>query len=331
MWGEMGLQSPARRRDGCLDRGGGEHLPRVELARSIVGADALDGVLLRLLLVAALLLSGCGRTDVPETTNEPTAFHEDLLLVQAGDLPILLVAPHAGRPENHIPGVPRRTGRSFLSAESALRAAKWGGFSTGCDYYTDRLTERVSQQLESDLGRRPYVVMARFNRAYVDANRPPEDAFEHDLAEPYYRAYHEAIERFVREIQERWGRGLLLDVHGNSTDLHLIHFGTREGRTAASFRTIYGATASEGPNSIPGVLRARGHAVYPPPGEPEGWYFSGGYTEDRYGTMAGGLDAIQLEIGYAYMRSEKRADRLAPDLAAALRTFHDAFLPTGDR
>ena len=284
--------------------------------------------MIRIILAFAVAsFSACGPVEDPGATDDPSAFREDLLLVQPGDLPILLVAPHGGRPNQSIPGVPRRTGRSFLSAESALRTGRWGGFVRRRDAGTERVTVQVSESLELDLGRRPYVVMARFNRAYVDPNRPPQDAFEHPLAEPYYHAYHEAIERFVHEIQERWGRGILLDIHGGATPDE-IHFGTRDGRTMANVRAIYGAAALEGPNSIYGRLRASGYAVYPPPGEPE--YLAGGYTGDTYGTMAG-VDAIQLEITSGRRRSDKRTVDLTADLADALRAFHDAFLPSVDR
>ena len=48
---------------------------------------------------------------------------------------------------------------------------------------------------------RPYAVVARFHRKYVDANRPEGEPFEDPGARPYYLAYIQHL-RYVLGPQE---------------------------------------------------------------------------------------------------------------------------------
>lgn len=249
----------------------------------------------------------------PVQEDEETLQHE-LLFVQRGDLPIVLTAPHAGPPSGRIPGVPERVynGRS--------------GFNTKWDTNTDRLTREVAAQLESRLGKKPYVVMALFNRAYADANRPLDEAVESPLAEPYYTAYHRAIGHFVAEVNERWKHGIHLDLHGQSTDPQVIHWGTRDGKTESNLRKRRGTCALDGSRSIRGVLHSRGYDVFPARGKRENRKFNGGYTVDTYGSnRKNGIDAIQIEIGYYYRSSKERLGQLAVKLAQAIEIFYEEY------
>src|SRR5215467_15638240 len=83
---------------------------------------------------------------------------QKLLTVWAGMLPIILSAPHGGR--QSIPGVPARRGAGVIQ------------FATGRDNNTDELAETIAIRLEKRLNAKPFVVVARVERKYLDANRP---------------------------------------------------------------------------------------------------------------------------------------------------------------
>lgn len=58
--------------------------------------------------------------------------------------------------------------------------------------------------------------MVKYQRKYIDANRPPELALEDSRARPHYDYYHQSVRRFVGEVRKNHPAGLLIDVHGQS-------------------------------------------------------------------------------------------------------------------
>ena len=128
---------------------------------------------------------------------------EDFVLIQKGSLPIIVSAPHGGRKK--VPDVPERVGKGVT------------GFQTILDTNTAELAEKFAAELEKLLDGKPWVVVARFERKYLDANRPPEQGYESDKAKPYYDLYHTSLEAACKAVKTRFGRGLLLDIHGQGT------------------------------------------------------------------------------------------------------------------
>ncbi len=231
-----------------------------------------------------------------------------LILARAGNLPILLTAPHGG--DQGIRDVPQR------------RHGK-----TGTDTRTLEMAEAVSAHLARTLGAPPYLVAARFSRKYIDANRAENEAIESPQAKAAYDAYHAQIRQFVEEIRTRFPKGaVLIDVHGQDEDPLVLHRGTRNGRTVAALLEKHGPEALTGPKSIFGVLEAKGYRVFPPAGAPignpqEDRRYNGGHTVFTYRSPAG-LDAIQLELGSAL-----RTDRGFPAaLAEGIAVFYRSYL-----
>src|SRR5262245_25537857 len=163
-------------------------------------------------LLAFLL---AGPTDAADGTPA------DLVLVRRGTLPIILTAPHGGR--DTIPGIDPRRAKDTTSRQ-------WGGVRTGTDPNTDLLAQQIASEVAKLTGREPYLIVAKYQRKYIDANRPPELALEDPRARPYYDYYHQAIRRFVDEIRAGHPAGLLIDVHGQSKDPDVIMRGTLNGR-----------------------------------------------------------------------------------------------------
>ncbi len=74
---------------------------------------------------------------------------------------------------------------------------------------------------------------ARFHRKYIDANRPPDIAYEDPRAKPVYDAYRDTLAGYCREVRKTYGRGLLLDVHGQGAMKDAVIRGTKDGKTVA--------------------------------------------------------------------------------------------------
>ena len=242
---------------------------------------------------------------------------DKFLITRPGTLPIILSAPHGGRAP--IPDIPTRRGDGVQK------------FTTVRDENTLELVDKLSAAIEKELGGKPYVVIALFERKQLDVNRPPEDAYETDKAKPFYDAYHAALGRSVAEVRKTWGRGLLLDIHGQGMMHDTVFRGTQNLKTVSALRQRFGMKAINGPNSILGALEANGYSVFPS-GEArdptkESPFFGGGHIVGTYGSDAGtGVDAIQLEFG-GKLRMRAVLDKTAADTAAAVKAFAKEYLP----
>ncbi len=262
--------------------------------------------------LAALL--GC--LALPAPAADPPDFAE-FVVVRRGTVPVILSAPHGGRAA--LPGVPDRRGEGVEK------------FVTVLDTNTLELSGKAADAIEKALGGRPYVVAAKFVRRQCDANRPPEGAYEDARARPYYDAYHAALKSHCDEVRKSWGRGLLLDLHGQAAKADTVFRGTQRLTTCGNLKTRFGLAAITGKTSVLGALAASGYTVFPAADAPadakEDPRFGGGHIVATYGSAGGtNIDAFQLEFG-GDSRAAKGLDKTARDLAAALKLFAADYLP----
>ncbi len=233
-----------------------------------------------------------------------------LILSRAGNLPIILTAPHGGL--DYISGVSVRTRGVMVTDANTIEVA-----------------EGVAKRINATLGAEPYLVAARFSRKYIDANRAEYEAFEAAEAKPVYWAYHNRIAAFIAEIRQKFPDGaLLLDIHGQGEDRDTVHRGTRNGRTVTKLLAKNGIESLIGANSILGYLQSKGVKVFPlsptlnDPPEHRG--YNGGHTVYTYGSNnANGIDAIQLELG-TFLRNNDSV--FVENLAGGIVQFYRNYL-----
>jgi hypothetical protein len=155
----------------------------------------------------------------------------DFVSYHKGTFPIILSSPHGGDQDM---GVTVRT-----DANQPVTACAYGGFRTGTDRRTAEITEGIAQKILEITGETPYVVIARFKRKFIDANRPASDivpncAFVDEKARPAYNRFQDTIQEYANDISRNQNSfGFLFDIHGTggqdpSADIYL---GTRNGRT----------------------------------------------------------------------------------------------------
>lgn len=224
-----------------------------------------------------------------------------------GTLPLLLTVPHDGA--DFLGLLPHRTKGATVR-----------------DAGTRELAERVAALLQQQIGGRPYLVVAKFSRKHLDANRAETEAMESSEMLPAYRAYHDQVATYVAQLRQKFPSGsLLIDVHGQSDEPNTTFRGTRAGLTVKNLLARFGPPALQGPNSILGHLAAKGYGVNPDAVAEslrEDSRFAGGYTVFTYGShRPDGIDAIQVEFG----RQHRSNPRLPEDLAAAIVNFMRAF------
>lgn len=243
---------------------------------------------------------------------------DELITIQRGELPIIISAPHGGR--SSIPSVPERTNKD------ATR------FVVSRDDNTAEIAEALAAEIEKRLGGKPYLVIARFERKYIDANRAAEHAYESPKAKPHYDAYHKTLADFCREVQNKWRGGLLLDIHGQTTYPDSLLRGTNDGETVRLLIDRHGRGAHVGPKSIFGQMELAGYDVIPKSAsnDKEIPRYNGGYTVETYGShKAGGIDALQMEFGRKYRIPKSVVPQTARDVGAAVEGFYKEYLNTG--
>jgi N-formylglutamate amidohydrolase len=226
-----------------------------------------------------------------------------------GTLPVLLTCPHDG--DEVPPGVPKRTvsppGCPPLELDRDLR--------------TRAVTTGIAERLLELTGEAPSVVIAEYDREYIDANRSEACAFERSEqpsdAQQFYDEYHNRIRQFIDEIrEENGGLGLLFDIHGTGgiegtpADLYL---GTVNGCTVARLLRA-DPQALRRRRSLQGFLGAAGYAVVA-----EAPQLVGGHTVRTYGShKADGLDAIQVELTLPLRKLPWQREALIERLAQAI-------------
>lgn len=263
----------------------------------------------RLVLAAPLALAAVAPAADPPPKADP------LVLVRKGTLPVVVSAPHGGRLP--IPGVPERVG-------AGVRL-----FATVRDVNTAELADRFAADLDRALGGKVWLVAARFDRKYLDANRPPDGAYEDDRAKPAYDAYHAALAAACKAVKETHGAGLLLDLHGQGMFPDAVCRGTRDGKTVKLLVGRHGRAALTGRHGVLGRLERAGYKVLPRADRPDAKEepaFAGGHIVDTYGSHTGyAIDAIQLEFG-SNLRDWAALPKTAADLADAVAAFHAEYL-----
>jgi N-formylglutamate amidohydrolase len=248
--------------------------------------------------------------------QEVTGEQEKLVVTQAGELPIILSAPHGGTAQ--VPNTPPREGIGLAKGPS--------GFFVGRDGGTSELCLEVASAIETRMKRRPYYVIARFHRKYIDANRPAEIGYEDPDAKPVYDVYHESLAEYCRAVQRDHQRGLLLDIHGQGSARDTVFRGTQNGKTVTLLRQRFGESAHLGDHSLFGTLNKLGLTVFPQGMERERSGFTGGYIVQTYGSHQGyGIDAMQLEFGADY-RSTANRKKTAAILAEAVESYQRLYL-----
>jgi N-formylglutamate amidohydrolase len=260
-------------------------------------------ILVLLLIGIGLTIASAPRALSQETKSATKVIEsddiEELVSVCEGTLPIVLSAPHGGTIK--IVGVDVRKGQGMATGPS--------GFFIGRDGGTSELALAVAKELEKLTGQKPYWVISKAHRKYLDPNRPSEIAYEDSDAAPVYQRYHGTLQQYCRNVLEKYHTGLLLDIHGQGSSSKTVYRGTGNGKTVARLKERFGESAHAGEESFFGMLNRLGWQVYPYPTDgKEQSGFTGGYIVQTHGShRPNGLDAIQLEFGSEYRDKENRS------------------------
>ena len=249
----------------------------------------------------------------------------------AGDLPLVLTAPHGGRLRPAT--LPNRTAGV-----------------TDMDANTQELARALADELFARTGHHAHLVVSHLHRSKLDPNRELNEAAQgHPAAELAWREFHAAIRAALATAVARHGFAFLIDLHGHGHPLPRLELGyaldakqlnqpdpafDASGLIALSTlrdlaTRIGGSPAAllRGPRSLGDLFASHGLRAVPSPQEPqpgEHPFFSGGYIVRQHAAAPDTphVDGLQIETHRAGLRdtAENRA-KFARAAAASLIIF----------
>lgn len=235
------------------------------------------------------------------------AIKENHILYYKGNAPVIFSAPHGGdeKPED-------------------IQTRTKGVFDK--DDFTLELTKDIIEEFEKQTSKTPYAIIAEISRTKVDINRQRSEAYEDEKAGLAYDSFHNFIKSSKQEIEKDYGKGLYIDIHGQSHPKAYLEFGylldndilklhesnLREQRENSSIKTLSNFSSEcfidqlRGPHSMGSLMCNEGYDSIPSvklPYASDGNYFEGAYDTIRYGSLNGGnISGIQIEFPYIEVR-----------------------------
>ena len=231
------------------------------------------------------------------------AIKKDYIKYYEGNVPLILSAPHGG---------------DLIPNEIAKRSK--GVFDK--DDYTYELIELIIEEFYKQTNLTPYAIIAEISRELVDINREPNEAYEDKKAKLSYDTFHDFIKYSRKMIDQKFKKGLYIDIHGQSHPKAYLEFGyllnndilalheseLREYKCKSSINTLSDFSQEcfidqlRGPHSMGSLMSNQGYDSIPSvklPYASDGNYFEGAYDTIRYGSLDNGnINGIQIEFPY---------------------------------
>ena len=250
----------------------------------------------------------------------------------AGDLPIIITAPHGG---SLTPAeIPDRTGTPITTVR---------------DTNTEELLRTIGTVFATEAGGRPHIIIVRLRRTKLDANREIEEAAKGNrLAERAWIEFHSFVEAAKQAVVDRHGTGFYIDLHGHGHEIPRLELGyllekedlalsdaaldTPDREQESSIRTLSEASPASfveilrGAASLGALFESEGFPAVPsvsapnPGGDP---YFDGGYNTERHGSSDGGaISGVQIETHFVGVRDTQASrEAFARALASVLTEY----------
>ncbi len=152
-----------------------------------------------LLFCAFILNAQTPPADVPETPLGYPSNTNRLIEYIPGNIPVVISAPHGGKetPSN----LPNRSGCGTNEE----------------DNNTDILIREIQKQCYAQMGGYPHIIINNLRRSKLDPNRIESVATcNNAVTVPYFTAYNDYIDDAVATIMADYGKGLYIDLHGQS-------------------------------------------------------------------------------------------------------------------
>ncbi len=251
-----------------------------------------------------------------------------------GNMPLVISIPHDGdlKPES----IPERP---------CINCAK------NRDIFTIEIGTIIRDCIYRETGHYPYIIINHLHRTRLDPNRNiGEAAGGNSHSETAWTEFHNYIDTAIKDIQDKYSKGLYIDLHGHRHKTERIELGylvtAEELRLDDSFlndESFYEYSSIRhlisdnlnsysytellrGPESFGTLLEENGYITvpsmehpYPKEGEP---HFSGGFNTSTHSSTSGGtVDGIQIEIDLALRQDPERRREFAKALSGVILEY----------
>jgi hypothetical protein len=287
----------------------------------------------RYFLILALLLNMTNAVCQVNAGSSPQS-QQGYITVLKGNMPLVISIPHGGYllPDD----IPERPCTNCAKNQ---------------DIFTIEIGNRIRETIFGKSGCYPYIIINNLHRTRLDPNRNiAEAAAGNRNAEKAWNDFQNYIEDSKRDVLEKFGKGLYIDLHGHRHEISRIELGymlsneelqfddgANDLEAFTEFSSIRNLIRNNpdslsyselvrGKTSLGTMLSESGYECVPSsknpyPGSAEP-YFSGGYNISRHGSSSGGtIDGIQIEIDEEIRTDLKRRDQLSDEIAEALLVF----------
>jgi hypothetical protein len=254
----------------------------------------------------------------------------------AGNLPIIMTAPHGG-----------------LLSPASIPDRDCAGCTTVNDFNTQELARAFAEAIHERTGCWPHVIFNKLHRRKLDANRDlPEAADGNPVAAVAWHEFHAFVETAKNQVFPSFGKGLYIDLHGHGHSIQRLELGYLLSQAElaladdtlnhpnlvrqSSIRYLAQHNASglshaellHGSQSLGALLADRGYPATPSAQDPfpdaDEDYFNGGYNTARHSSYPTGatIDGLQIECNRQGVRdSMHNVVRFADTLATAVLHF----------
>ncbi|WP_299012304.1 Ig-like domain-containing protein [uncultured Polaribacter sp.] len=137
-----------------------------------------------------------------------------------GTMPVIISAPHGGV---------LQSGRSFGGIsypdnDRSLPDRRCG--TNEQDDNTDVLIKEIQKRCFEQFGEYPYIIVSNLHRSKLDPNRNKSVATcNNSTAGQYFDAYHNFIDQASADVTTKFGKGLYIDLHGQSHSIPRVEAG----------------------------------------------------------------------------------------------------------
>ena len=285
------------------------------------------------LFLPILLLSASQVVAQDRTPGETYFGRNQYVEYLAGNLPVILSAPHGGREKPD--EIPNRTSGTFAYDRGTQEAAR-----------------QIAAEFHSRTGGWPHVVICRLQRTKVDCNREIVEAAAGNLhAEQAWREYQGFLDEAREKVVRQQGRGLFIDLHGHGHAEQRLELGylhtqaelqaTDEELDDPRFAAASSLRAIAALNRVPYSQLVRGELSFgalmekygfpstPSPSVPKPKlpYFRGGHNTRRHGHEAVPVAGLQIETYSKGVRDTPESrERFAKALYETVAVYLDAHL-----
>ncbi len=255
----------------------------------------------------------------------------------AGNLPIIISAPHGG----------------YLEPAS-IPDRSCTGCTTGRDSRTEELAYEIDSVVQAVFGGHPHIILNKLARIKLDANREIGEAALGNLeAETAWYEYHDFIQAAKDSCAVGFGTAIFIDLHGHGhpkqrielgylfnnatlqlTDSTLNATGLQNSSSVRHLSNVLNPTIPfseilRGNECMGELLANLGFPSVPSASDPAPLptdpFWSGGYNTRRHGSRdSSQFNAIQFETNWTGLRNTTgNREAFARALACAIRSYLD--------